>query len=244
MTILIAHRVNCLDILASAIKDKAQGIESDVQLSKDKIPVLYHDPLLNGIKVEDLTYEEISKVNNPDDITGKTNIISLDKLLKNSPNNMQFFMELKGKSKGLSAEVLKVFKLNGLEDKLTILSFFPHHLKEASTFKEENIQDYIDVKTALNIGSNNHGGKYSFKSEFYVDKVSDIKKSLQKFGVSPDILSPNYALLTKKDDVNILSENGKKQVITWTVNSPITAKELSEFGVDGIITDNVKNLNI
>jgi glycerophosphoryl diester phosphodiesterase len=250
MTSLISHRVNSLDGYRKALKDKSQGIESDVQLTKDNVPVLYHDPSVNGIDIEDVLFNDISKINNPDDATGKTNIISLNEFLSGTiaegvTDEMRFTMELKGESLGLSQKVLDVFKDNGLTDRLTVSSFFPRHLQEVSNIKKQDPENYGDVKTAINIGMNQYRGKHSFPSEFHVDDVSQVKKAMGEFGISPDIFSPDYRLIPNKEALIELSGGSRqKEVVAWTVNFPVIADHLSKIGADGIITDKVKELGM
>lgn len=66
--LVLAHRgvhddadENTLDAFAAAVASGADGIETDVRLSKDGLPVLFHDPKLRRRKVASMTRAELSR---------------------------------------------------------------------------------------------------------------------------------------------------------------------------------------
>ena len=65
------------------------------------------------------------------------------------------------------------------------------------------------------------------------------KKSL---GFQPDIISPEYTLLTQQITDSLHQQN--IQIIPWTVNDVESAKKLYQMGIDGIITDYPDRINI
>lgn len=54
-------------------------------------------------------------------------------------------------------------------------------------------------------------------------------------------INPNYKTLTKENTAKIQSEGLK--VYTWTVNEPEDIQQMTEFGVDGIITNYPERVN-
>lgn len=69
--------------------------------------------------------------------------------------------------------------------------------------------------------------------------LNDFKKLL---GFKPNIISPDYSLVTQQI-VNALHQENI-QVIPWTVDDIDTAKKLYQMGVDGIITDYPDRINV
>src|SRR5262245_9456168 len=73
-TLIVAHRgLTCLDLentlsaLTAAFEVGADGVEFDVQLSKDLVPMVFHDRellRLTGIdkNIDDVSYEELKKL--------------------------------------------------------------------------------------------------------------------------------------------------------------------------------------
>ena len=54
-------------------------------------------------------------------------------------------------------------------------------------------------------------------------------------------INPNYKTLTQNNTAKIQSEGLK--VYTWTVNEPEDIQRMTEFGVDGIITNYPERVN-
>lgn len=84
----------------------------------------------------------------------------------------------------------------------------------------------------------------SMKLSYLIDVGSAIPLSGFKklLGFKPNIISPDYSLLSK----SIIDSLHKKniQVIPWTVDDVDVAKKLYNWGVDGIITDYPDKINL
>lgn len=79
---IISHRgakglaqENTVESIKIADKFRPEFIEFDVRVSKDKIPILYHDESINGKEIASLNFEEIKHLNN--------NIGTLDLAIRN-----------------------------------------------------------------------------------------------------------------------------------------------------------------
>ena len=107
----------------------ANGIETDVQKTKDGILVLFHDDTLDRVtdhtgRLSDYTYEELRKVKvYGNSVTGFYDRILLlrEFLEKFSVYDINFAIELKGE--GVEAETLSMVKEYGVFDKTTFTSF-------------------------------------------------------------------------------------------------------------------------
>ncbi len=114
---------------------------------------------------------------------------------------------------------MDVIEKKGIQNRVIIQSFDPRALKLVS-------QKYPTMRLSLLIENQKipitgFGGKYGFK---------------------PNIVSPEYVLVTK-EIVDSLHERHIK-VIPWTVDDLPAAKKLYEMGVDGIITDYPDRINL
>lgn len=86
--------------------------------------------------------------------------------------------------------------------------------------------------------------KYAAMKLSYLIDTGDtipLKNFVKQFGFKPEIISPDFSLLTQPI-VNILHKQGI-QVIPWTVDDIDSAKKLYRWGVDGIITDYPDRIN-
>ncbi|WP_338235813.1 glycerophosphodiester phosphodiesterase [Persicobacter diffluens] len=70
---------------------------------------------------------------------------------------------------------------------------------------------------------------------YLIENKKSEKENLDNLGFLPDVYSPEYILLKKKN-IEDLHEMGVK-VIPWTVNERKDMEELIEWGVDGLISD-------
>ena len=68
-----------------------------------------------------------------------------------------------------------------------------------------------------------------------VENAKGIEANLEALGFTPEVYSPYYIRLNKKD-IDLIHEKGMK-VIPWTVNDRKDMERLVADGVDGIITD-------
>lgn len=68
-----------------------------------------------------------------------------------------------------------------------------------------------------------------------VENAKGIEANLEALGFTPEVYSPYYIQLKKKD-IDLIHEKGMK-VIPWTVNDRKDMERLVADGVDGIITD-------
>lgn len=82
---------------------------------------------------------------------------------------------------------------------------------------------------------NIHALRPNLKIAFLVENTEGVESNLKRLTFKPQVYSPYYLLLRKKD-VTDLQKQGLK-VIPWTVNNENDMLRLINWGVDGIITD-------
>ncbi len=220
---VIAHRgsgvgpfENTLHGMQMAITWGADGIECDVQSSRDGELVVFHDATLdrltngNGLVTEH-TLKELKRlqVGEGEQIPTLAEVLTL---LKSQP---QFIINLDVKVQGIEVKILKEIQSRNLLDRTLISSFVPQVLMK---FRELN----ADIATGWIYGYN------------YENPVKEAKK------IGCTALHPRLDLVSEE-----LRQSSRRQGLMlnpWSINSEVDMRRFIELGVDWIITDNPRRL--
>lgn len=103
-------------------------------------------------------------------------------------------------------------------------------LEKYSFDRRITIQSF-DVETLQIIRSKTN----KYKLSYLIENKNSIEENLNKLGFTPEIYSPDFAILNKNDIKKCHKLSMK--VIPWTVNERADVDSLLNWGVDGIITD-------
>ncbi|WLR43876.1 glycerophosphodiester phosphodiesterase [Bacillus carboniphilus] len=233
MTQILAHRgeaayfpENTMLAFKEGLKSGADGIELDVQLTKDGEVVVIHDERLerttNGTGlVKDHSYSEIQRLDASykfKDLNQKVGIPLLKEVLhlfQSYPDKL-LNIELKNgiiDYKGIEEKVIKLVRLYQLEEQVVISSFNHYSLAECNQINPE-------IETAILYYEN------LYKPWDYVEKIG--AKSIH-----PYQLSIRSAILEKCLQRNI-------PVRPFTINDEVTMKKMFKWNVSSIITDDPK----
>lgn len=241
-TLIYGHRgaseyapENTMEAFKLAYEMGADGIELDVQMTKDGCLVVAHDETVERVSngqgyIRDMTLEQLKALNfnrtHPE--YGDCRIPLLEEVLEwFGDKKFLFNMELKNsvcKYEGLEEETLKLVKKYGVLDR-TIFSSFNH----ASMIKLKEMEPCAKVA-------------------FLTSEIqTDVVKYLHDNGVN--IYHPAQYLL-ENDDIVISQTGGAFRtdrisalhrnnimVNVWTVNAGSMMRKLCRLGVDGIITN-------
>jgi glycerophosphoryl diester phosphodiesterase len=228
-TLVWAHRgasgyapENTLEAFQKAVDLKADGIELDVQMTKDGQLVILHDETVNRVRdakgwVKDFTYDEIRKidVNKKFPEYGKTKIPTLEEVY-DLMKDTQLMINVEIKSgivfyENIEEKVMELTKKMGLEEHI-IYSSFNHY----SVMKLKKLDPY--VKTGF----------------LYEDGYLDMPEYAFRHGV--EALHPALYNLQYPDFLkNCKARNIK--VRPWTVNETEEMKLLCRKGIDAMITN-------
>lgn len=245
---IIAHRgasmfapENTMPAFELAKKLGAEMIECDVQLSKDLVPVIFHDDTLervtNGFgSVFDFTLNELKalRVKNVfaapfDHVTSIQIPTLLETLEWCLHNDMKLNLELKINSLApqspLVAQVVALIKT------------LPTHLNTLMLVSSFDWITLHEFQTALP----------QFAVAFLVDRrhfdsvsLSDLKKiSSQSQATSMNF---DYHLLLKQPDLADAVKESVDHVLAYTVDDAVTAQDLFKLGVDGVFSNNPRLL--
>lgn len=230
MTLNIAHRgysgkydENTMMAFIKAIEFNADGIETDVQLTKDNIPVIIHDETIdrttNGSGfVKDYSFNEIQKFKTANgekiprledllEIFKKSNLKLLNLELKNSIINYE----------GLEKIVLGLVKKYNIEDKV-IISSFNHY----SVLKVKELNPKIKVGALTET------------------TLVNVTKYLKE--INCECYHPYYYSICNEKIMKDLLDNNI-EVNPYTVNNKEDMQRLINLGVTGIITNEIETLN-
>ena len=224
-TKVMAHRgasteapENTMAAFQKAIDDMADYIELDVQLTNNGEVIVMHDSnayRTTGVdaNIVNMTYKEVKTLDAgswfSDEYVGE-NVPSLKEVLELTQGKIKLNIELKPADNGtaLAKNTVRLIEKYNMVNDCVITSFSESALKAVKTYNQEIKVGYI-LSAA-------YGDFYDMKNV--------------------DFFSVNAAFLSKRT-IDAIHNSGK-QVYAWTVNNKEAIKNLTNKGVDGIITDN------
>ncbi|NLU10065.1 MAG: glycerophosphodiester phosphodiesterase [Tepidanaerobacter acetatoxydans] len=228
--LVIAHRgasgyapENTLAAIELALEQKCDGIEIDVQLTKDYEVIVHHDwnveRTTNGKgEIRDLTLQEIKQLDAGswfDEKFKGEKILLLEEILETVPKSILLNIEMKSKAtdeRELEKKVAGILKKYDRIDN-TIISSFNH-------YSINKIKELLpEIKTGI---------LYEADMIRPVDYVLSNFKEIYSLHPCNDYVGEKFVKMVKEANLKIY---------TWTVNDIFTAGLLSKLGIDGIITN-------
>lgn len=203
---------NTIRSFLKAVELKADSIEMDIHLSKDKELVIMHDDSVNRTtngkgKISDLTLAEIKKLD-----AGKgERVPTLEEAFEAIPKTMRIHIEIKD-DKAVE-KVMELVRRESAEGRVVISSVVHSVIINAKRINPR-------IKTAL-----------IFE---YFPTDSDVAVSLAE-SINADAIHPLYRYLTK-DVIDTAHSRGLK-VRVWTCNDEEIVRDMVKMGVDGIYTN-------
>lgn len=214
---------------------KVDVLETDIRITKDGIPVIFHDETLdrttNGVgSVIDYTFEELQVFDlgywYKDQKSGEYpfrnrdfKILSLSDFFERFPK-IRVNLDIKDQIRKAPEEILEVIINSDAQDRVLIGSF--HH-KQIKKFR--NISETWKIPTSAS------------PIEVLAFLCHILFLSKKKFCAFQVPMNLNFLkIVTKK---NIKRAHSKdKAVHPWTINDPLVMKNLFDWGIDGIFSDN------
>ncbi|PAV29566.1 glycerophosphodiester phosphodiesterase [Virgibacillus profundi] len=209
-TKIIAHRgaskqapENTMPAFELAYHQKADGIETDVQLTKDNIPVLIHDEHLkrttNGTGyIKDYTFEQLNNFDAGSWFTDKfasTKIISLEEFLIWAKDKALYLnIELKNNKidyKNLESIVYELIEHYQLLNRTTLSTFNPSSVKRLKSFNKEIEVAFLTskrnknlVRYAQELGANALHIKYRLFTPLLVNQCHQAEMAIRVYTVN------------------------------------------------------------
>lgn len=215
--------MNTIPSFELALAQGADGLELDVRLSSDGALIVMHDDRVDATTdgtgyVHDLTLAEIQALDAgswfDDSFTG-ARVPTLDEVFETLGQRTRINVEIKAETAddtGIEANVAEAIRRHNLEQRVLISSFNPVTLRR---FRDAMPEVFIGFLYALDTPPTAHR------------LMADLPHEAR---------NPYYQLI----DAEFMAWAKREgyRVNTWTVNDPEMAVELSQLGVDCIITDN------
>lgn len=216
---------NTIPAFELAYKLKADGVELDVQLSKDGVPVVIHDERIDRVSdgkgwVKDYTLEELRQYNYNKNFPayGRVMIPTLAEVydfLRDT--DMTINLELKNSEifyEDLEEKILKLAEKNKISDRIIYSSFNHYSMRKIKQLRPEARIAFLYSNGILDIAE-------------YADKY-------HAYAVHPSCKNLEYP--------NIVEECHSKniRVHAWTVNERADFERMNELGVDAVITNYVE----
>jgi glycerophosphoryl diester phosphodiesterase len=232
----IAHRgfsgkypENTMLAFKKAVEEKCDGIETDLNVTKDGVIVICHDETVDRTTndkgyIKDYTYKELNKfdagIKFGENFKGEK-IVSIDELLDYMKDkNMLLNLELKNglvHYEDLEKKIIEKIYEYKLRDNVILSSFNHYSMLKVKQYDET-------IKTGLLYCANLYN-------------VHEYGKKLKA-----DALHPYYPSVMNKDIVTQIKESGLT-INTYTVNKEEDMEALIDLEIDGIITNHPDKLN-
>ncbi|WP_323756848.1 glycerophosphodiester phosphodiesterase family protein [Roseivirga sp.] len=246
---------NSIPAFMKALEEGVTTLELDVVITKDKQVVVSHDPyMLSGIcskpNGEPVTKEEEQELNIYQ--MDYAEVVGYD---CGSRGNARFPEQEKTETvKPLLADLISLVEDHLKENNLPKVGY---NIEIKSVESEYNVsQPEVDEFSKLvlaiirerltndrftiqsfdfNVLKHLHKSNPNVRLVALVENDKGVNANLEALGFTPEVYSPYYVLLVKKD-IDLIHEKGMK-VIPWTVNDRKDMERLVVDGVDGVITD-------
>jgi len=228
--LIIGHRglpvlapENTLKSFRMALASGADGVELDVQISRDGVPVVFHDFTTGRMCGQDapisaMNFVEIRNLK----VAGTESIPTLKEALE-SASGKTVFVELKISAtkdvsyrKNMCGRIREAIEASRMGESVIITSF-----------DHDALRLYREIDRRQQIGIIYDRESMAFYLEHGIDPTAIID--------SYSILIPDYTYHAA-DAIRSLSEHGKR-IFPWTVNDPGIARGMKEAGCSGVITD-------
>ena len=228
--LVIAHRgasayapENTLSAFNLALEMGADGVELDVSLTKDGIPVVLHDDTVDRTTngrgaVNQLTLAQVKELdasNKFEKYRGEK-IPTLEQVLRAVAPRGTINIELKNfalKTDGIEAATLAAIENTSALDRVMVSSFNPLALRRMCQLEPRIPRGLL----------------YSPRLPIF------LRRAWLRPLAHPTAMHPHFSMITREF---VAWARGKGYKInTWTVDDPNEMKRLIELGVDGIITN-------
>lgn len=222
--LLIGHRgvrgslpENTLAAFRRAFEAGLDGIEFDVQRTRDGALVLWHDLEADGRRVTALSLAELRAI--APDVALLPELLELARAYPGTLLNPELKLAGAGlRSGGLEREVARALRAAGVEDRAVVSSFQPLALARLRLSAPE-------LRTGL----------------LYAGELPPLLRGGTLAGwLHVDALHPHHPLATP----GLMARARRRglMVATWTVNDPAEVARLVALGVDGIMADDPDEL--
>lgn len=218
---VIAHRgywdtnassQNSLKALEKAHEIKVYGSEFDVHMTKDGVLVVFHDDRIDGRRVQELNYADLTKAR----LLNGEKIPTLEAYLKKAKklSGLQLIFELKSHS---TPELNREAARKSVE---MIEEMGLGHCTEYITFNLDAGKEFIRISP--------HTPVFYLNGELDPAQLKELGFAGLDYHVN--VMKKNPQWFKEARDLGLKTN-------VWTINDPATLKEMKDHGADFITTD-------
>lgn len=209
----LANHENTMEAFRLAIDMHADYIECDVRQTIDKVLIIHHDPSIQHIMLNTITYEEANVLAQKQGFE----IPTLSDVLNLCKGRIRMLIELK--EAGYERRVVSLIKSVCEYDEYAIQSFYDIVVRRI-----KKMDSFINV--GLLIGQEDADFRTRFNEFFPIRRLTECHA---------DFVSTHYAFATP-DFIYRLHRAGFP-VYIWTVDSPNWQAHFLSFNAEGLITN-------
>ena len=218
-------RVNTIEGICDSIASGVDAIEVDVQVTRDREPVLFHDSSFyvneRQIRINDLSLCELAAVN----AAGQSRPIPLLKDVLDRLRNTKIFVLLDIKSQDIIDDVMRVIYAANAEDKAWIASFDYSPLVRVKKL-------YPNIPTILTVGfSRVMASPLGFLWTIFA-LLSPIFAAARIR--ANGILCPAFRVTRR---LVRRAHHQKVTVFVWQLKDPTKVDYLLDYNIDGLVID-------
>lgn len=226
---ILSHRGGSIESYENTIKSfqysidaGCKYIETDVQLSSDGIPYIFHDDDLKRLLKDDRKFyslhsSEIDELR----LFDKYEIPRLEKVLLSFPET---YFQIDVKTNEVASPAIEIIKKTNSQNRVCVASFNSARLKKI----RENNPDICLSMGPLEV------------MKMLLASFNLYNKDIPGECLQVPIYYYGIKVVTKRF-VDFVHSKGLK-IIVWTINDADTFKKLQRYNVDGVITDEPKKL--
>ncbi|MFD3002746.1 glycerophosphodiester phosphodiesterase [Pontibacter toksunensis] len=246
---------NTIPAMKKAIDLGVTTLELDVVISKDRLPVVSHEPYFSAVisltpegktipaseeknhNLYELNYSDIRKFDvgskaHPD-FPGQKKVATYKPLLSELIDSVESYVA----GRSLPAPRYNI-EFKSSPDLDEVFQPVPQEFVKLvmQVVREKGIENRVITQSFdPRILEEIHKQYPAMPTAYLVSNTKGLKENLQRLSFLPDVYSP-YHMLVDKETVAACHAKGLK-IIPWTVNDKARIDELVKMGVDGIITD-------
>ncbi len=225
----IPHSENTVELVRIAEWFGANGVEIDIRLTKDAVPVLYHDNTLNPRLVhkspmigamEDYTFAQLRSFVR---LINGEQIPTLDEVLRTVvyETNLKFvWLDSKAEDRDLVERMVPLLR---------------QYTAEAAALAAQGLRDSLDIMVGV---PSDAIYEELLRYPMYTTVPSIAEKSLDKARtLDSKVWAPLWSGGVNAGDIAVAHGEGRR-VITWTLDDPDFVREYINTGLyDGILTN-------
>lgn len=223
---------NTLSSFYLGLLQGANGIETDVQRTKDGILILFHDDMLERVTnstgfISDYTFNELKRIK----VYGESvsdfydRIVSLEEFLQRfSGYDINFAIELK--SANIEADTVALIKKFGIEDRTTVTSFEYDYIKNVKLYDDTirigwlvNSDGVAEIDKLKEIGGEEMAPKAEMLTNESIKKIRDAGIGVRAWGVFNTAIMKKIASL----EIDGMTVNFPDRLNRYLTSSPTIA---------------------